>query len=210
MEIQVLCGHLRVNISLGRCVSVSGALGEARDLALLLRAGALAAPMYIVEERTVGASLGDENIEAGQTSVTVGFILVMILFGKQVLLLYGPEYQDGYACLVMIAIGASVFTTFSMAPEFLKFSSYFTRVLSIQIVAGILIAGLTWWLASLYGANGAGLAYCISLIGMTLAFLLFTNRRLNEILESSDESLSDKSKSDKSKSDKSLSDKSDG
>ena len=53
-------------------------LGEARDLALLLRSGALAAPMYIVEERTVGASLGEENIERGQQSVAVGFILVMI------------------------------------------------------------------------------------------------------------------------------------
>jgi len=51
---------------------------EARDLALLLRAGALAAPMYIVEERTVGASLGEENIETGQRSVVIGFVLVMI------------------------------------------------------------------------------------------------------------------------------------
>ena len=53
-------------------------IGEARDLALLLRAGALAAPMYIVEERTVGASLGEENIERGQQSVVIGFVLVMI------------------------------------------------------------------------------------------------------------------------------------
>ena len=53
-------------------------LGEARDLALLLRAGALAAPMYIVEERTVGASLGEDNIKRGRQSVTVGFVLVML------------------------------------------------------------------------------------------------------------------------------------
>ena len=53
-------------------------LGEARDLALLLRAGALAAPMYIVEERTVGASLGEDNIERGRLSVIVGFILVLL------------------------------------------------------------------------------------------------------------------------------------
>ncbi len=53
-------------------------IGEARDLALLLRAGALAAPMYIVEERTVGASLGEENIERGQQSVAAGFVLVLI------------------------------------------------------------------------------------------------------------------------------------
>jgi preprotein translocase subunit SecD len=53
-------------------------LGEARDLALLLRAGALAAPMYIVEERTVGASLGEANIRQGSLAVQVGFVLVMI------------------------------------------------------------------------------------------------------------------------------------
>jgi preprotein translocase subunit SecD len=53
-------------------------LREAQDLALLLRAGALAAPMYIVEERTVGASLGDENIERGWQSVSIGFALVLV------------------------------------------------------------------------------------------------------------------------------------
>ena len=53
-------------------------LQEARDLALLLRAGALAAPMYIVEERTVGASLGEDNIQAGQNSMLIGFVMVLI------------------------------------------------------------------------------------------------------------------------------------
>ncbi|QWF69476.1 protein translocase subunit SecD [Methylomonas paludis] len=50
---------------------------EARTLALLLRAGALAAPVEIVEERTVGPSLGQENIDQGVTSITVGFFLVV-------------------------------------------------------------------------------------------------------------------------------------
>ena len=51
---------------------------EARDLALLLRAGALAAPIEIVEERTVGPSLGQDNIDQGVASVITGFIIVMI------------------------------------------------------------------------------------------------------------------------------------
>ena len=51
---------------------------EARDLALLLRAGALAAPMRFVEERTVGPSLGKANIEQGFKSVVFGFILVLV------------------------------------------------------------------------------------------------------------------------------------
>lgn len=51
---------------------------EAKELALLMRAGALAAPMYFVEERTVGPSLGAQNIEAGLKSLMLGFVLVMV------------------------------------------------------------------------------------------------------------------------------------
>ena len=56
---------------------------EASELALLLRAGALAAPMYFVEERTVGPSLGQDNIDKGILSTQIGFVLValfMIVF----------------------------------------------------------------------------------------------------------------------------------
>jgi len=52
---------------------------EAQDLALLLRAGALAAPMEIVEERTVGPSLGQDNINQGFMSVVVGFLMVLVV-----------------------------------------------------------------------------------------------------------------------------------
>lgn len=51
---------------------------EARNLALLLRAGALAAPIEIIEERTVGPSLGQDNIDKGFQSVLIGFVLVLI------------------------------------------------------------------------------------------------------------------------------------
>ncbi|MDZ7735304.1 MAG: hypothetical protein U5P41_03555 [Gammaproteobacteria bacterium] len=51
---------------------------EARNLALLLRAGALAAPVEIIEERTIGPSLGQQNIEQGFNSVMLGFVLVLI------------------------------------------------------------------------------------------------------------------------------------
>ena len=51
---------------------------QARDLALYLRAGSMAAPMYIIEERTVGPSLGADNIEKGKVSVIIGLILVLV------------------------------------------------------------------------------------------------------------------------------------
>jgi preprotein translocase subunit SecD len=53
-------------------------MAEASQLALLLRAGALAAPMEIVEERTVGPSLGADNVEQGFKSVLIGFLLVLV------------------------------------------------------------------------------------------------------------------------------------
>jgi len=52
--------------------------GEARDLALLLRAGALAAPVYKVEDRTVGPTAGAVNIQAGFSAVTIGFLAVIV------------------------------------------------------------------------------------------------------------------------------------
>ncbi len=65
---------------LGKRFQITGldSTEEARDLSLLLRAGALAAPIEIVEERTVGPSLGQENIEQGFLSVIIGFVLVLI------------------------------------------------------------------------------------------------------------------------------------
>jgi preprotein translocase subunit SecD len=66
-------GGGRVQISGGRMSTV-----EANEIALLLRAGALAAPMEIVEERTVGPSLGKENIEKGFNATLWGFVAIIV------------------------------------------------------------------------------------------------------------------------------------
>ncbi|MFT6914191.1 MAG: preprotein translocase subunit SecD [Motiliproteus sp.] len=60
-----------------RITGLNGA-GESTELALLLRAGALAAPIYFVEERTVGPSLGQQNIDRGVISVEIGMALVLL------------------------------------------------------------------------------------------------------------------------------------
>jgi preprotein translocase subunit SecD len=67
-----------IQSTLGNSFRITGLeSAEASELALLLRAGALAAPMYFVEERTVGPSLGKENIEQGVNSVILGLALVL-------------------------------------------------------------------------------------------------------------------------------------
>ena len=52
---------------------------DARDLAIVLRAGALPAPVVILENRTVGPSLGQDSINAGMIALAIGFLLVIIL-----------------------------------------------------------------------------------------------------------------------------------
>ncbi len=72
---------------------------EARDLALLLRAGALKAPVEIVEERTVGPSLGKDNIEQGFMSVVVGFSLVLVFMAV---------YYKAFGLIANVALTANL------------------------------------------------------------------------------------------------------
>jgi len=69
-----------INGELGTRFQISGSMNvvEANDLALLLRAGSLAAPMEIIEESTIGPTLGADNIEKGFKSVAYGFLAIMI------------------------------------------------------------------------------------------------------------------------------------
>lgn len=68
-----------INGELGNRFQISGSMSvvEANDLALLLRAGSLAAPMEIIQERTIGPSLGADNIQKGFDSVMYGFAAIM-------------------------------------------------------------------------------------------------------------------------------------
>ena len=72
---------------------------EARDLALLLRAGSLSAPITIIEERTVGPSLGVENINKGKQSVMVGLLLVMIFMAI---------YYRAFGLIADLALSANI------------------------------------------------------------------------------------------------------
>jgi preprotein translocase subunit SecD len=78
---------------------------EARNLSLLLRAGALAAPVDIVEERTVGPSLGQDNIDKGMLSFVVGFALV-VLFMTVYYRLFGiiANFALAFNVVIVVAI----------------------------------------------------------------------------------------------------------
>jgi preprotein translocase subunit SecD len=91
---------IREEIGGGR-VQITGSMDtvEAQDTALLLRAGALAAPMEIIEERTVGPSLGAENITRGFNSTKIGFIMVA---------LFMMAYYLMFGTISMLALAANL------------------------------------------------------------------------------------------------------
>ena len=97
---------IRAEIGGGR-VQISGRMttAEANDTALLLRAGSLAAPMEIIEERTIGPSLGAENIAKGFNSVTWGF-LVIVAFMCVYYAMFGvfSSLALGFNLLLLVAV----------------------------------------------------------------------------------------------------------
>jgi preprotein translocase subunit SecD len=78
-KVEEVINVARIRDRLGRRFQITGldSTTEARDLALLLRAGSLAAPIEIIEERTVGPSAGQENIDQGFRAAVVAFVLVL-------------------------------------------------------------------------------------------------------------------------------------
>ena len=107
----------RINSELGANFRISGAMGtqEAADTALLLRAGSLAAPMEIIEERTIGPSLGAENIAKGIHSVIGGFLAVAA-FMCLYYMLFGfiSALALGFNLLLVVAVLSMLQATLSL------------------------------------------------------------------------------------------------
>ncbi|MCC5879749.1 MAG: protein translocase subunit SecD [Idiomarina sp.] len=82
-RVEEIVSEATIQARLGSSFRITGVGSpqDAQNLALLLRAGALIAPIQIVEERTVGPSLGAQNIRDGLTAIVAGFILVLIFMG---------------------------------------------------------------------------------------------------------------------------------
>jgi preprotein translocase subunit SecD len=96
---------------------------EAHQLALLLRAGALAAPIDIVEERTIGPSLGQDNIDQGFTSVMVGMLLVLVFMAV---------YYKSFGLIANLALVSNLFLIVAIL-------SILQATLTLPGIAGIVL-----------------------------------------------------------------------
>ncbi|MBE1301540.1 MAG: protein translocase subunit SecD [Alteromonadaceae bacterium] len=100
-EIKRVISVATIQTQLGSRFRITGldTPAEARNLALLLRAGALIAPIQIVEERTVGPSLGQQNIDQGMNAILLGFALVLFFM---------LVYYRGFGLVANVALTANL------------------------------------------------------------------------------------------------------
>lgn len=113
-----------IQSALGHQFQINGlSMQESRDLALLLRAGALPAPISIVEERIVGPSMGQDNIRMGMMSVAVGLGLVMLCMGL---------YYGAFGMLANIALIGNLILLLAMM-------SLLGATLTLPGIAGIVL-----------------------------------------------------------------------
>ncbi len=120
----------KIRDELGSKFQISGQMSprETNDIALLMRAGSLAAPMEIVEERTVGPSLGRENIDKGFDSVTYGFIVLAI-----------------FMCVYYLLMG--VISTIALAVNLLLLVALLSMLQATLTLPGIAAIALTLGMA---------------------------------------------------------------
>ena len=124
-EIREIINLATIQSAFGNAFRITGldSATEAAELALLLRAGSLAAPIYFVEERTVGPSLGQANIDAGLMSMQIGFGLV---------LLFMIVYYRVFGIVANIALGINILMLCALM-------SMLSATLTLPGIAGIVL-----------------------------------------------------------------------
>jgi len=126
IKVEEVINVATIQARLGRSFRITGidSPAEAQTLSLLLRAGALVAPIQIVEERTVGPSLGKENIESGMKAVVLGFLMVLIFMAI---------YYKAFGLVANLALGVNlvlIFAVMSLIPD---------AALTLPGIAGIVL-----------------------------------------------------------------------
>ncbi len=116
-------------------------------------------------------------------SLCATFLLVIVIFGKQILGLFGPEFVDGYAALCITAFATVVWTMSSLAPSYLKYvqrQQFVVVATTLTVLAHIVLCiPLGFW----YGATGAAISYAIPVITMYLTMAIMATwelRKMNE------------------------------
>jgi O-antigen/teichoic acid export membrane protein len=114
-------------------------------------------------------------------SICAGFLLVVFLFGKQILGLFGQEFIEGYPALCIIAAATAVWTMASLAPAYLKYVQRQRFVVVGTSLAVLAHVGLCIPLGYRFGATGAAVSYALPVIALYLTMAVVATRELRRL-----------------------------
>jgi O-antigen/teichoic acid export membrane protein len=133
----------------------------------------LPALSVLLERREFAAMRSARRRRAvSMTAICALFLIVIIVFGRPMLSMFGDEFEEGHLAVCIIAASTSVWTLFSLAPPFLKYVGRYSFVIAATVIAVAANVTLCAMLGSRFGATGAAVAYAVpvTLLFLTLAF----------------------------------------
>ena len=116
-------------------------------------------------------------------AICTAFVSAIVLFGREILALFGPGFSEGYAALVIVSVGSAVWTLFSLAPSYLQYvgrTRFVILATSACVVASVV---LTWHLGSRYGDTGAALAFAVPVSVLYVGLSIHAWRHVVGVLE---------------------------
>ena len=113
-------------------------------------------------------------------SIAILFVSLVLFFGRSVLRVFGDDFERGYPATCVIAVGAAISSTFSLAPFGLQYAGFHRLVLKCSAVATVASVVTCIILANLFGTLGAALAYAFPLSFLYIFLAYVAWRRLDE------------------------------
>jgi len=136
----------------------------------------------MIEHRDVRGMLrARRNRRAVMGAICVVYFSIVALFGKQILSVFGPKFVEGFPALCIITAATCVWTLFSLAPAFLKYSRKNTLVVSLTAAALIANVVLCLILGKRFGSTGAAIAYAVPVSLLYIAFASLANQTMAEL-----------------------------
>jgi len=142
----------------------------------------------LIERRDTAGIIHERNRRLRWLGIIcVIFVTAIVLFGREILTLFGPGFADGYAALVIVSVGSAVWTLFSLAPSYLQYVGRARLVIFATMGCVAISMVLTWQLGARYGDTGAAIAFAVPIATLYVTLAIYAWRHIVGVLKTTAE-----------------------